>query len=78
MVEPRRFGVELDDGHYGPASYAEVSAVTLTEAWVRASREHHPARDGQRVMVVFSRGRVPYEEASRLDHSPITGQGDPH
>jgi hypothetical protein len=72
-----RWGVELDDGKYGPARYAEIEAYTLTEAWIRATREYHRV-PGNRVMVVFSLTKRPYEQASRLDYSNTTGSGDPH
>lgn len=70
----RRFGIETDDGQYGPAVVFAVDAENLLTAWILA---HRILPHGRRPMVVFSLDDT-IEQATRLDYSNTTGSGDPH
>lgn len=69
-----RYGIETDDGRFGPAVAFELEAENLLTAWTLA---HRVLPHGRRPMVVFSL-TGPYEQATRLDYSSTTGTGDPH
>lgn len=71
----RRFGVETDDHHHGPAVLFELDAENLLTAWLLA---HRVLPSDRRPTVVFTLDDGPYAQATRWDYSPETGGGDPH
>lgn len=71
----RQYGVQTDDGRFGPCVTFELQAENLVTAWMLA---HRVLPHGRRPMVVFSADEGRFEQAMRLDYSSTTGTGDPH